>query len=56
MLSTPWYKEWIRFDEYPKTSLWISGNGTPAEWDGARQIEMPFDTLSSLKQLPALFA
>ncbi|MDR1341187.1 MAG: DUF4998 domain-containing protein, partial [Prevotellaceae bacterium] len=37
------YKEWIRFDEYPRTSLWISGNGTPAEWDGAKQIEMPFD-------------
>jgi hypothetical protein len=37
------YKEWIRFDEYPKTSLWLSGNGTPAEWDVNRLIEMPFD-------------
>jgi hypothetical protein len=37
------YKEWIVSEEYPRTSLWLSGNGTPAEWDANRQIEMPFD-------------
>lgn len=37
------YKEWITSDEYPKTSLWLAGNGTSAEWDANRQIEMPLD-------------
>jgi hypothetical protein len=37
------YKEWLRFGEYPKTSLWLAGNGTPAEWNAATMIEMPFD-------------
>jgi hypothetical protein len=37
------YKEWLASEVYPKTSLWLAGNGTPAEWDGNRQIEMPFD-------------
>jgi hypothetical protein len=37
------YLDWITAEEYPKTSLWIAGNGTPAEWNSNDQIEMPFD-------------
>jgi hypothetical protein len=37
------YKEWITSEGYPKTSFWIAGSGTPAEWDANKQIEMVFD-------------
>jgi hypothetical protein len=36
------YKEWVKSDIL--NSLWVAGNGTSAEWDAGRQIEVPFDS------------
>jgi hypothetical protein len=37
------YGEWLTTDAYPKQSLWLAGNGSSAEWDANKQIEIPFD-------------